>query len=533
VEPGTEGAVGRSTVGVVPPGFLAERARLFSALSVLADADFVGRAPGEHRGLTGAIVAGDADAAAELVAAGVHSLRFQDHAEPDPDGPTLVRLASGQELDERLRGRAILETRVASLRSDGGGPASVLASSRAGALWRARALPGGMLHDVAAAPQELAEGERLKDRLRSGRFASLLPVVQFLRNLGPRWERPPLRASFILDDANLHWPSYGYIPYCSLADHAAAHGYHVGVAMIPLDGWLAHPGAARVFTPGSPLALLVHGNNHTSHELGRPRTDDEARWAARTALSRVRAFEARTGLAVQRVMSPPHGALSEPMMRALTYSGFEGTCYWGPTDETPPTLVGWSPADIHLGEGLPGAHRAPVDAPLDELALRAFLDQALLLSGHHGDLATGLDVLGDACRRVSLLGSVRWTSASDALASNFLRRREGDVLRLRPFARRLRVHPPEGVSALVVEWTGAGRPSWEVSAGGAGVRAGSGEQVPLPGGGPLEIRQLPGSEVDAAGPGAAPWRPWPVARRCLTEGRDRFQRVLRPVRTFG
>ncbi len=531
-----DGAESRSLIGVFPPEFLARRPRLFSVLSSLMNADFVGRHAGQHRHLNGAIVSEDAGAATDLIVAGVPSLLFAQGNAVGGGGPASIRLKAGTHLDHRLHQRTILEACASSLTPLESAGGTVLAAGPTGPLWRASEHPGGALHEVAAAPTELAADQRLKDRLRSGRFLRLLPVVQFLRNLAPQpLQRPALRASFILDDANLHWRSYGYIRYQSLADHAAVHGYHVDIAMVPLDGWFVDPVTASYFRPGGPLALLVHGNNHTSGELGQPSTTEAAQRVAATAWRRVGALEQRTGLRIQRVMSPPHGCVSETMMSALRRTGFDGSCYWGPTDDAPPALVGWNPADVHLGGGLPGVHRVPLDVPLDEMVLRSFLDQPLLLSGHHVDLATGLAVLSDACERVSQLGDVRWTSVSEALLGNFLSQLEGTVLRVFPFSRRLRLAPPNGVSDLVIEWPGVGAsPSWKVSsmdgATGRPVSVHTGEQIALPGTGALEISQQIVDEIDPLCLPVTPWRPWPVARRFLTEGRDRMQAVFRPAR---
>ena len=54
------------------------------------------------------------------------------------------------------------------------------------------------------------------------------------------------------------------------------------------------------------------------------------------------------------------------------------------------------------------------DAP--ELVLRAFLDQPLILYGHHEDVAPGLDVLGEAAEDVNRLGETRWCSLGEIAA---------------------------------------------------------------------------------------------------------------------
>ncbi len=132
------------------------------------------------------------------------------------------------------------------------------------------------------------------------------------------WQDAPTRASFIIDDPNLHWPSYGHVRFPELALDAAENGYHVAFGTIPLDAWLVHPGVARLFRENRHvLSLLVHGNDHLREELNRPRSDREALALLAQALQRVTALERRAGVGVSRVMVAPHGLCGEQMMRAM------------------------------------------------------------------------------------------------------------------------------------------------------------------------------------------------------------------------
>jgi hypothetical protein len=283
-------------------------------------------------------------------------------------------------------------------------------------------------------PDELEAGEALRERLRPGRKRALLALARFLADLTAhlRPAAPPLHAAFVIDDPNLRRRRYGHIDYAELLESARAHGYHVAIAMVPLDGRLARRdgAAARIFRAGREhLSLCVHGNDHDGPELGRPTRDAEALALVAQALRRTGAFERRTGLAVDRVMVPPHERLSEPVARALRAYGFAGVCTTRPypwvanTPEhhwlaRPPEagpLAAWGPVDLVAG-GLPVLLRAELAAfaesrsSREDLALRAFLGQPLILYGHHDLLAEGPDALARAAAEIDRLGDVRWSS---------------------------------------------------------------------------------------------------------------------------
>jgi hypothetical protein len=374
--------------------------------------------------------------------------------------------------------------------------------------------------------------------------------VHFLREVcgASAWDGPALRGSLVLDDPNLHWLSYGYVRYPRLAQQAEAHGYHVGIAMVPIDGLLVHPRAVDVFRHSPALSLLIHGNDHVKLELGRPLHRAAAVALAGQALRRMAGVERRHGVTVCRVMVPPHddhlaagehacdptfGACSEEMMIAMLLTGFEALCSYGPTPGSGGrALQGWAPADVHLGGGLPGIHRLPLDASVDELVLRAFLDHPIVLFGHHGDLGRDPDVLADAAARVNQLGEVHWSSLTDIVRSNFFTHRQGDTIRVRAFTRRFRLQSQVGVRNVVVETPtahGCGEDVvtllTEVDSRPLGVPGRLGSPLPLP---PdsvaIRLYRQGGIEPHQA-PRPSP-RAWPMVRRCLTEGRDRCQPLL-------
>jgi hypothetical protein len=285
---------------------------------------------------------------------------------------------------------------------------------------------------VAVAPSELEPGESLRERLTPGRCLALLAFANFLSRLTAESpsDAPTLKAAFVLDDPNLHWPTYGHLHYADLALHAEEHGYHMSIAMSPLDAWFAHRRAVQIFREHPvQLSLCIHGNDHLGAELGRIATDRQGYVFARQALARAAAFERRTGIPYERVMVPPHEQLTEPAARGLRAGGFEAICVsraypWirpvrsgpaaalsaGPHERG--ALVGWSSRETLVG-GLPTLPRTGFNAPPEDLVLRAFLGQPLIVYAHHDLLEHGLDVLSQTAASIEALGDVRWASLAD------------------------------------------------------------------------------------------------------------------------
>ncbi len=453
----------RARIGVSPPIELTRRRRLFAALESVYQVRFEGRGTGEWRDLDALLLVGIDDAAGvteqmpTLLACGPEARRA--------DVGT-VALATASALPRPLRGARLTDWWTTALDSESPSLAgSALATVDGRAAWIAA---GQSRWVVASLPDELADREALRNRLAAGRFLALLALVHFLAELtaASRWEPPPLRAAFVLDDPNLHWPSYGHVQYEGLARHAAEYGYHVAIAMVPLDGWLAHPRVVRIFRERAHLlSVCVHGNDHDGPELGRIESEASGIALVMQALKRAESFRSRTGVVVEHVMVPPHEKLSEPAARALLACGLDAVCAsrphpWIAPDHRTPlwcdgpvgtgALAGWRAREI-VADGLPLLLRAGVDAPRDDLPLRAFLGQPLILYGHHELLQAGPDVLTDAAAAVNAVGEVSWCSLAGIARSGVERKRRGERLELRLLARQSSVDVPAGVSELVVD----------------------------------------------------------------------------------
>ncbi len=539
-------AADRLTVGIVPASAARRRRRLLRALELAFPVRFAACDGVRPRGLAGLLCIGSdpgtGAAAASAAAAGLPTLALQCEEPPEPGAaaPLVAQeLAAGELLDRRLHGAELPDGRLAAalaatLSLPAG--AAVLASCRGRPTW-ARS---GSLHTALLAPEELGETEALRNRLGRERSAALLPLVHFLRELTApiAWQPPPQRAAFVFDDPNLHWPSYGFLDLAELSRHARAHGYHAALAMVPLDAWFAHPGARRaLLASGGAISLLVHGNDHDGGEFGRAETEWQAIRLGAQALRRVSSFENRTGIPVDRIMVPPHEACSEATVRGLARCGFEGISMTLPFPwlaepaadwlARPPgsdPLIAWRPSDFTLD--LPLLLRHPViGRDPAELRLRAFLDQPLILYGHHDDVGPGLDVLAAAAAEVDAIAAPRWCSLGEIAAGNFETRRRGEGLTLRLLGARADLIVPDGTRTLTVElppfFATPERQRLEID----GSEVPLGEPLPVSPGARLQLRLRSRLAVDPAQVAPPPRRRLALARRVASQGRDR----LRPL----
>ena len=404
-------------------------------------------------------------------------------------------------------------------------------------LWLHRKAGASAVDLVAMEPPHLADGGCLFQHIQSKNWLRLLPILHFLREVSG-WEHPPLRACFMFDDPNLHWKSHGYVKIDQLVHHASRHNYHVSFATVPLDGWYVHPGTAALFRENqSRLSLLIHGNNHTAGELAQAQTDTNRRALAAQALRRIERLERASGLEVSRVMAAPHGACSHDMSTVLLRMGFEAACISRGSimNQNPstawPISVGLNPAEF-LGAGLPVIPRFRLRSGCEtEMLLALFLGQPVIPVGHHEDVAGGLDVLAQLAGALNSVGGVQWMDMKSIARSNFCTRREGEVLHLKLFSRRIRLRVPQGVNQLCVHrpwlndgafegltlWTTTGDLASFASYRGAPIATGSCAEI--------EVYSVP---VDAIDPRTVPLPHtplWAIARRQKCEARDR----LRPM----
>jgi hypothetical protein len=513
----------RITVAIAPAGALTARPRLVAALEAAFPVRFteVGAGGAEPAALV-LVDADPASAVAPVGATGLRTLVVGDSTAADASFSE-VTLAADAPVDRRVQDVTLRDRLLGGpLAGDG----AVLAAAGATAVWRRD--DGAVAIDrVRCALPELEPGQVLY-ALLSQRAIATVALIHFLREVcAPvAWTAPPLRAALVFDDPNLRWRRYGFVDYPALVAHADEHGYHAAMAMIPLDATRAHrPTAALFARRADRLSLVVHGNDHLRKELLGPQDDATALALAAQAVRRIERFERRTGLAVQRIMMPPHGLCSEHTARALSAVGFEALSAIHPapwTEERPaaPELVAWNPAEF-IG-GCAVIPRDALTSTVADLALRAFLDHALIVYAHHDDVAGGLEPLAEAAARVNRLGDVRWTSVGEIARSNAVARVDAGRLVVRPFSRRVDVDVPADATTLTVA---APSPiggalelrGWSIDGGTVQSFDAPLEVEP----GRAQIRLHGTRDVDPHTVAAPAWRPWPRLRRAGTELRDR------------
>jgi hypothetical protein len=512
-----------TTVAVHPAAALDERPRLFAALAAAYPVEFrpgpadaaaaeIHFAPSNRLALrpsntAPALVLGDRPwfgaAAAEVTFEADADRRLSGVELSDPlDGPEPEH-EDGEQVLARRPGRPVW-TRV-----DGLAPVERVASSLT----------------------ELGPDQSLRALLFE-RPLAMVALVRLLRAAcAADLPAPPKpRAAYVFDDPNLRWRSYGYIDFGRLLRHADEHDYHAAMAMIPLDAGRQHRRTVDLFrSRPDRLSVVMHGNNHLSRELLRLDDGPAALASAAQAVRRAESFEERNKLPMDRVMMPPHGMCSAGSAAALAAVGFDALCAIHPLPwlERPPAdrpLAGWEPAEFASGCAV--IPRLPLGVAPWELALRAFLGQPLVVYGHHGDVAGGLDPLAETAAAINRLGEVEWCSLGRIAAGNAATRLEDGVLRVQPYSHRMSLSVPAAADSVAVEaprqeadrFTG-----WSLGDGPAGAfgeptAVGSAERVTL--------RLRSAAAVDPATVAAPGATLWPLVRRTATETRDRLQPLL-------
>ena len=410
---------------------------------------------------------------------------------------------------------------------------AVLAELAAGPVWTLRREDGRSIFRSGLPLPSLPAESGFAASFNGEDFLSLLPLISFLRaSQGTKAYRfAPLRASFIIDDPNLHWPRYGFIDYAELAARAERENYHLAFATIPLDSWFTHKGTAELFRRfPTRLSLLVHGNNHAKAELARDYAPATRKALLAQAIRRIEKLEVKAHVPVSRVMVPPHGACSAEMLADIPDVGFEAACI--STDSLRShnpgrpwsRIIGYHPAEVV--EGCCVVPRWGLTGNVENaMLLAAYLGKGLILRGHHQDFKKGPEAFEQYARFINGLGDVRWLDMGAMSRSSYLWRQHGSAFRVAPLSPAVTPELPRDASELIVDdVTERADTRWRLMSQGSSRTLQRGEAVSLRGAPSVDLRlqRSPtakdlGSAVDNSARSVHL-----VARRLLTEARDRF-----------
>jgi len=450
-----------------------------------------------------------------------------------------IRFGNFPSLDYRLRGRTLSHDpvkKISSFTLEEGD--IVYAEYGLRPVWIRRRSAVAVVEFLTVPLPSLKNGEFPFDYLNGSHFIQLLPLVHFLRDVVGvlDWQPQPLRACLMFDDPNLHWTSYGFLPFRETAALAEETNFHVACATVPLDGWFVHSPTANIFRCNSRrLSLLMHGNDHIREELGVPRDVDSDRMLVSQALHRVARLEGRAKIRVARVMAPPHGASRPQILRAMFDLGLEGACispwslrHWG-AGRNWPASFGLEVAELMDGP-FPVAPRFKMTAGCEGwVAISAFLNRPIVPVGHHDAVAEGIDLLREIADTVNSLGRVDWGDMESIFRSSFLTRRQGATIVVRPYCCRFSIAVPDGITTIELDRRDSCDSLWQVVSGErTEVVGGSaeGNAVSVVGGLTVEFQLLGWAVVDYREVASPSVSMWALPRSILCELRDRVRPLL-------
>ncbi len=456
-------SVERKTVAIGRESELRGRRRLFELFADLYPVNFVAWSPDAPAPCDGVILW---DATAEEIAA-VSAQGLSCLAVSKAEGPMIavkqgiVEFGKTGLLDVCFRGQTMIEEGIGEfsalrIRQDD----EAVCSLESQPYWLVRHAGSVPASIIALGPGEIPERTTVYEHFNRRFWLKLLPFFHFLKRLtqGVGWTPPPLRACLMFDDPNLHSESYGFIDFAKLARHARESNYHTAFAMVPLDAWFVHSGAATLFQQNQAyLSLLMHGNNHSKAEFGSALNADAYGRSLAQAIRRIDRFEQRSGVSVARVMAPPYGAFREIVADVMTNLGYEAACVsrasltsWN-KEKCWPSTFGHSVAEF-VGAGAPIIPRHVMAWGHEgSYRLAAFLNQPIIPHGHHQDCAIGLDLLAHVANEINSLGEVVWSDLTSISRSNYLTRRAADTLFVKMLSRRISIPLDGTVREIVVE----------------------------------------------------------------------------------
>jgi hypothetical protein len=524
-------------VAVAPATEYELRRRLFDMLSSRLEVSFEPHMPGEYQGLRGLLaLTGAAEAARD---ASLRNISCYEVilSQPIPvAAQSAITFASSAAVHRAFRGTTLGDS---SLINFSPVPDSFESLARVGeeTIWAVEQQGHQEHHRVGVDIPVFAEKDFFHNHFRERCWFATVPLLHFLQRLlgADGWPAPEPRASFIIDDPNLHHRSYGYIDFEKLAKHAAAHNYHATIATVPLDAWYFDRKVVDLFqTHKKHISLMMHGVNHVADELARPYDQQDALGLLATGLRRIANLESRSGVAVARIMAAPHGAFAEFMADLMVRLGYEGACVsigsllrWN-REKLWPADLGFSVAQPLGSLGFPVFHRIGLSET--DVRLSAFLGHPVIVTLHHQDCVSNFARLESMANTVNSIDTVRWMGIEEVSKTNFVSKVQNETLHMWPYSRRLAlplITEITGVEVCSSPYCGGftidlrnhRRDGTEVAVHNKPARHSISNNT-------LEIFFPPSNAVDYRQVESRSAGVWPVVRRILTEARDRTQPML-------
>jgi hypothetical protein len=499
--------------------------------------EFVPHLPGQYAGFQGLIaISENRELIREATASGLSC--YQVHSvEPTAfSQPATIRFTSSASIDGAFRKQELTDASVVKLCRVPESSES-LAEVDGKSVWSIDRTNGCESHHVGMELPAFGAGDFFHAHFRFSRWFAMVPLLHYLRQLwGPEgWPRPEPRATFIIDDPNLHHRSYGFIDFEALAKHSTTHNYHATIATVPLDAWYFNSSVAALFRKHKQrISMMMHGVNHIADELAREYTEEQAVALLATGLRRITAFENRSGVKVDRVMAAPHGAFSEAIADPMVRLGYEAGCVsvgslirWNP-QKTWPADFGFPIAQILGQHGLPVFHRTSTNQC--DIRLSAFLGHPIVIATHHQDYVSNFARIESLANLVNQIASPRWMAVEDISRTNYVSSVSEGVLHVRPYSRRLAVSIPQSISLVHLLPSHFGDDitidvNKPYQSGGQNFQnialfkyniSNNVAEVSFPPSDPLDYRKAVRLRMGL----------WPITRRLLAEGRDRAKPML-------
>ena len=524
-------------VAVAPAAEYELRRRLFDMLGSQLEVSFESHTPGDYEGLQGLIaLSGAAEAAREASLRNVSCYEVI-LSQPIPfAAQSAITFTSSAAVHRAFRGKTLADSSLINF-SPVSDSLESLAKVGDQTVWGIEQLGNQEYHRVGVDVPVFTEKDFFHNHFRELRWFAMVPLLHFVRQLlGPDgWPAPERRASFIIDDPNLHHRSYGYIDFEKLANHASAHNYHATIATVPLDAWYFDRKVVDLFqTHKKHISLMMHGVNHVADELARSYDEQDALSLLATGLRRIADLESRSGVAVARVMAAPHGAFGEFVADLMARLGYEGACVsigsllrWNPEKLWPPDL-GFSIAQALGRLSFPVFHRIGISET--DIRLKSFLGHPVIVATHHQDCVSNFARLASMANTVNSIDSVRWMGIEEISRTNFVSKIQNGTLHIWPYSRRLAVPiSPEITEVEVcrspycggftIDLRNVRRDGAEATVLNVPARYWFSNNV-------LEIFFPPSNAVDYRQVENKSAGMWPIVRRLLTEARDRTQPIL-------